>query len=214
MENRDCFLEQPDWQDLLRSIASENNPACHPMQVNLWAMMVFIPRLMRQTGEYLLEPESNLDRRLLVSQLRNLKRRVAQWRMAFLNSSCHMTLGPAMWRNLYGVNVGNETLVNRLILAINPSCNDSVALEMETQVLGAKALTLKTGKIVTTGFYVGMITKATKDEWMAVAEGEPGKIDRARDVVSASIFVRWNAMMGRGGGKYGSFWPESVDRGG
>jgi hypothetical protein len=209
MQNRDCFLEQPDWQDLLATIASDNDAACPPELVNLWRMMAFLPRLLRQTSNYLLQPAtSRLDRGILIAQLRTLKHRIYDWRTSYLDhSSCHLRLGPALWKSLYGVGLGNLSIINRFLLALRPTSKEALSLEEETQELAAKAMTLKTDKVVTAAFYVGMIAKATRDEWMDVAAGKKGKVDRGRDVINADVFVRWNAMMGRGG-KYGSSWPD------
>jgi hypothetical protein len=213
MQNQDCFLEEPEWQKLLGEMIEDPNPSCRAVQVGLWKTIAPLPRLLRQSSEFIMDPGSRLDRRLLLTQLRNLKRHIVDWRTAYLKTPQSPPLSPVLWQGLLSVSLSINSIVNRLLIALQPSTADAIELEEETQDFAVKVMTLRTGKIVTSGFYIGMIAKATKEEWTGVAEGREAVVNGARDVVKGPVWVRWNAMMGRTGGVYGSFWPRTQAQG-
>jgi hypothetical protein len=213
MQNQDCFLEEDGWQELLSRMVDEPMPGVRAVQVELWRRIVPLPRLLRQCSEIVIDAGSGLDKSLLLVQLRGLKRRIVDWRTAYLKTPQTPPLSPVLSQGLLSVSLSINSIVNRLLIALHPSTADAIDLEQETQDFAGKVMLLRTGKIVTSGFYIGMIAKATKEEWTAVAEKRDNVVDGARDLVKTAVWVRWNAMMGRTGGVYGSFWPRPQARG-
>jgi hypothetical protein len=207
LNNGDCFLEKPEWQNILNSMASANRPGRHPMFLSMWATVVSVPRLFRQTTEYLQNLDTEFDREDLLVQLRKILSNLSKWRQNFFESNCDKIFGIVFYNSLLSDALANISVVNRLVIALRPSVEDAYALELETQDLAVVASRLRIEKIVPAGFFVGLISKATKDEWLSVAMNLPEQVDEVRDVINASIFQKWCAMMGRGG-LYGS-WPSA-----
>jgi hypothetical protein len=144
---------------------------------------------------------------VLLSQLRALKRRIVSWRACYLKLPQDPPLSATLSNSLLSVSLSISSMVNRMIVALRTSADDAAELEEEAQELARKVMALKAGKIVTSGFFIGMVTKATAGEWRdAVADCEPAA-EGARDVIDASAWIKWNAMMGRRDGVFGSFWP-------
>ena len=204
--NSDCFLELPEWQELMQDMLDDPNPAYPSVQVDLWRTIAALPRLLRQTTEFVLDESCLLDRHLLLAQIRNLKRHLVSWRSRYLKGPQDPPLSVLLSNSLLAVSLSIGIFVNRLLVALQPRAQDAVALERETQKFAGEVMTLRMGKIVTSGYFIGMVAKATAAQWREVAEGKKGLICEPCDVVKAHVWIKWNAMLGRTDGVYGSSW--------
>ena len=207
MQNQDCFFEQPEWQELLQQMIDDPSPSCRGVHVSLWKTIAPLPRLLRQTSDFVLDTECHLDRNLIVTQLRSLKRHLVSWRSAYLRAPQDTPLSPLLNNSLLAVSLSIGSIVNRLLVALQPRALNASALEDETQKFAAEVMTLRMGKIVTSGFFIGMVAKATAREWKEATGGSEGLVCGSCDVIKANVWIKWNAMMGRTNGVYGSFWP-------
>jgi hypothetical protein len=206
--DQDCFYEQDGWQDLLQDIVDDPTPSFTTVCVSLWKTIACLPRLLRQSSRCVLDPQCSYDPFNLLSELRTLKSRVLYWRFFNQEFFGNLSLSSVYSNSLNSVVLSVSIIVNRLLLALRPSTPDSFELEEETQEYATDVMALRTGKIVASGFFIGLIARATEQEWGKVAENDEDFVDELRGVVAPAIWMKLMAMMGRVNGLYGNNWSQ------
>lgn len=205
-QDQDCFYEQDEWQDLLQDMVEDATPSFTTVYISLWKTIACLPRLLRQGSRYILDSSCSLDPFQLIVELRLLKSRISAWRF-FNQEFLRDPLMSSVYSNTLNSGFFSVSIIlNRLLLALRPIAPDAVELEEETQEHATDVMALKTGKIATGGFYIGLIAKATEKDWSRVAENDDEFVDELRDVVAQAVWMKLMAMMGRVNGLYGNNW--------
>jgi hypothetical protein len=210
LRNEDCFLESPEWNPVLLSMSTPKDSELHPIAVSMWIIQVRIPRLLRQTGEYLFyETNDPAVKTELTLQVLHVRDALLQWREQYEELTKHPGAFEAVYklRELSGLYIAALIFVTRCHIALNVLDGSAQANEQWVQNLADIHVNLseeaaarhaqRSNLLFARTIAVTNATQKTRDEWSDAIYQREDCIDRERGVIRTEIFEHWNCLMGR-----------------
>lgn len=180
MSNVKCYLEEPQWMDLYRSLVKESDYLNDrsPLTINVRSLMFPIPRIWRDVGEVVTGTDLFNDEALegLAYRCRTLHQEYIDWMEEYKSHCVRMSFTSppeeelSMRRELFGAAVECLTLVKRFLATVDDDQREK--LETETQALAHLILDIQKQPSskhswLFAGHEVGVAytVMLTKDQW-------------------------------------------------
>ena len=180
MSGTPCYLEEPEWMGLYRSLAQDKDylDDRSTLTINIRALMFSLPRLWHDVSEVVLGPQLFDDDALttLATRCRDIHQRYIDWMEDYKSHCVRLSLATpppseiAMRRELFGASLECLVLVKRMLATVRD--HERVRLETETQALAHLILDLQKQPSskhswLFSGHEVGIAytIMLTKDQW-------------------------------------------------
>ena len=208
--NYDYFLEAPEWADLVRTFGKETDVVRHPLALELWITIAPLLRLLRQSSEVICFARATPKREVMQEELRALHTSLYDWIKKLESSRPELPFGIPMYQELLGFGLGTLALVCRILVALDPLAPSALHLEAEAQTLCQRTFSLRFDHIVSSGFFVGVCSWATAEQWQWAIRAARLNGDKYLD---KEVYAKWNGMMGRKphSERRGVPWRKEVD---
>lgn len=212
LNNTDYFLETREWLSFIRTLATENDKVRHPIALDLWLTLSPLPRLLRQTDIYIDTHDIGVNRTTALLELHTLRTNLTTWvdNLEMERTNAALPFSEALYQELLGFGLGTLAIVCRSLVALAPNAAGAISLEAQAQRLAKRCCELVVGNIASSGFFVGVCTLATANEWDAA-------IVKARtdgdEMLDKEAWAKWSGMMGRKphSERLGVPWKKEVD---
>ena len=208
--NVDFFLESPEWRDLVHSLWKETDAARHPLALDLWVTIAPLSRLLRQTSDVICFDSLVPKRESMQGELQTLHTDLYAWMKKFEAARATLPFSTPMYQELLGFGLGTLALVCRMLVALDPLSPSALHLEAEAQTLCQRTFSLRFDHIVSSGFFVGVCSWTTAEQWQWAIRTARINGDRYLD---KEVYAKWNGMMGRKphSERRGVPWRKEVD---
>jgi hypothetical protein len=214
----DCFFEQPDWKALLSVISATGksttmikSPNCHPMISSLWIHASPTARLFRKTTAFVVgtiaaDPGSIFQ---LILEAYQTRQNLISWREKFTQfaSEHYADRHKLRLRELLGVSLAVQIVLNRLVVALEPRATEARSLETETQAFAEKIITLcdeaareallASDLLLAQKLVIAKAAKHSEDDWNLAVSRDADPTEPKRKCVLAALFYRWCTSLGR-----------------
>lgn len=212
----DCFLEEPHWKALLLSISKPETsreeitiPECHSMVSSLWINANPTARLFRKitaiiVGLEVSNPGSILQ---LILEIHQTRQNLLHWTQNFQRfaSERYAERHRLKLRELLDVSLAVQTVLNRLIVALEPHATEAASYEDETQAFSdqigflcgeaASEDLLVSDLLLAQKLGVARAAKESENDWRREIAGDTVHTV-ARKCVSGLLFDRWCISLG------------------
>ncbi|KFY79525.1 hypothetical protein V499_01500 [Pseudogymnoascus sp. VKM F-103] len=215
----DCFLEEPKWKALLSSIAVVERPTniiksppdCHPILSSLWIHASPTARLFRQTSVCITgtgadDPGTILQ---LILEAYQTRQNLLTWRENFTKFAAGRQADRyrSRFRELLGVSLAVQIVLNRLIVALEPRAAEARTFENETQAFADRVIVLcdeaakealpTANMLLAEKRGIAKAAKESGDDWMWAVLGGTYRTCRGRKCVPAAVFEKWSISLSR-----------------
>jgi hypothetical protein len=215
LNNQNCFLEEPEWIAVLRSIFEEHvtPPATSPTGVSLMALLISIPRLFREMTMLICcdrqgQGSAAVDK--AISRARHLQASLREWSEYFMPTKTAFIMGvdlpshPELSRQLIQYYVCT-IYCNRLNTCMyHPwEMMEVLRMEEESQLCASHIVSLNTEQLVHSGLQASLLLI----QKLPLAEAVVTSADEWRDsiirgtqqtfVMPRQTFQNWCGLLGR-----------------
>ncbi|KAL9096077.1 MAG: hypothetical protein Q9165_001599 [Trypethelium subeluteriae] len=213
LNNEACFLERPEWQVVVKSMAvkGEQFGSRSELSISLWMMKYRIPGFMRRMTELVCSGKhvDPSDAERLLQEARDLRKRFQEWRFTYdciMENQTRQTMHACEYnkaRSLLAVCVTDLVLLARVIFALDPV--DSSEMEDEAQAMAglivaleqeAASISVTAALFMTQKLAVAQAVMATELDWRGVRWQQIGN-GRRKKIIDRQVFERWCALLGR-----------------
>ncbi|KAF2237719.1 hypothetical protein EV356DRAFT_510724 [Viridothelium virens] len=213
LNNEACFLERPEWQVVVKSMAigGDKFGSRSQLSISLWMMKYRVPGLMRRTTELVCSDKhvDPCDVERLLQEARDLRKRFQEWRFTYdciMENRTRQTMRSCEYnkaRNLLAVCVTDLVLMARIIFALDPVNSSEmedeaqamggliVALEQEAATISVTAALFMTQKLAVAQAIMATEHDWRKATWQQITDG------RGRKMIDRQVFERWCTLLGR-----------------
>lgn len=214
----DCFFEEPRWKALMLSISKPKTsgkaimtPECYPMISSLWIHASPTPRFFRQTTAIIVGTEASDPGTIfqLLIEIYQTRQNLVQWRKTFsiFAAERYTERHRLRLRELLGVSLAVQTVLNRLVVALEPRAAEASGYENETQAFAGQIISLcseaaaealpTSDLLLAQKLVVARAARESEHNWkLEISRGPIYGVER-RTCVSVALFDRWCTSLGR-----------------
>lgn len=194
LNNTDFFLERPEWSSFVHALGNDTEVVRHPIALNLWLVLAPLPRLLRQSDVCMQTDDLVGVRERLLAELKYLHLKLSSWICNIESSRSELIFSTPLYNELLGFGLGTLAIACRVLVALDPISPSALQFEAEAQTLCQRTFALFLEHIISSGFFVGVCSWATSDQWQHAIECARRNGDR---LIDKEVWAKWNGMMGR-----------------
>lgn len=206
INNGSCFLERKPWQDLFTYISRHDSTFtdCSKLVISLWATISPIPNLFADV-QHTICASRNFESSImegLMCRVRKARLRLWEWRQRYESLLAARDDVLDKRYETLGVCLANATVLDRLIVALDP--NTGAELEAEAQCLAHQIIELagaacqvnaRAALFMEFKLTAARAALATEYEWQIFIRS--AQSERSDQPISKELFERWCSIKGR-----------------